>query len=281
VLIALLGGCHSVKELVPPNFRPPENPSGQLDLAKKALQDATPCCTSFADFSYQNQLPWSPKKFELGPGSSVFSLNGQRSYFLSFRLPADGKLPYRVGLKSELNGRWLRSSYLFAPTLVLLDEAFQPVGDQQDVNLCEHVGWSSDTTGAFGSFEIKDPKARYVVVFSSAAQQAANTYWEQSPAAFSAEAPVNMSAAGSFKIPHGPDGVLWVGMMDKAYASAVDNAVCGKAPEGEGVLKTLRDVIPVPLWSDSSSNSAKTSSNASPTDNGSSGNGGNSGGTKP
>jgi len=263
LLIALLGGCHSVKKLVPPNFRPPENPTGQLDLAKKTLQDATPCCTSFADFSYQSQLPWSPQKFELGPGSSVFSLNGQRSYFLSFRLPVDGKLPYRIGLKSELNGRWLRSSYLFAPTVVLLDEAFQPVGEQQDVNLCEHVGWSSDTTGAFGSFDVKNPKARYIVVFSSAAQQASNTYWEQSPAAFSAEAPVNMSAAGSFKIPHGPDGILWVGMMDKAYAGAVDNAVCGKAPAGDGVLKTLRDVIPVPLWSDSSSNAAKTSSSSS------------------
>jgi hypothetical protein len=263
VLIALLGGCHTVKKLVPPNLRPPENPSGQLDQAKKTLQDAIPCCTSFADFSYQSQLPWSPKKFELGPGSSVFSLNGQRSYFLSFRLPADGKLPYRVGLKSELNGRWLRSSYLFAPTVVLLDEAFQPIGDQKDVNLCEHVGWSSDTTGAFGAFDVKDPKARYIVVFSSAAQQAGNTYWEQSPAAFSAEAPVNMSAAGSFKIPHGPDGVLWVGVMDKAYASAVDNAVCGKAPQGEGVLNTLRSVIPVPLWSDAGNDTSKTTDNTS------------------
>ena len=263
LLLALLGGCHTVKKFVPPNLRPPENPTGQLDQAKKTLQDATPCCTSFADFSYQSQLPWSPKKFELGPGSSVFSLNGQRSYFLSFRLPADGKLPYRVGLKSELNGRWLRSSYLFAPTVVLLDEAFQPVGDQKDVNLCEHVGWSSDTTGAFGAFDVKDPKARYIVVFSSAAQQAGNTYWEQSPAAFSAEAPVNMSAAGSFKIPHGPDGILWVGVMDKAYASAVDNAVCGKAPPGDGVLNTLRSVIPVPLWSDPASNTSKTTDNTS------------------
>jgi len=254
-LIALLSGCHDVKEFVPPNLRPPENPTSQLDHARKSLQDATPCCSSFADVSYQAQLPWQPKRFELGPGSSVFSLNGQRSYFLSFRLPVDAKLPYRIGVKSELSGRWLRSSYLFAPTVVMLDEAFQPVGDQQDIGLCQHVGWSSDTTGAFGSYTVKEPRARYVVVFSSAAQQAGNTYWEQSPAAFSAEAPINMNAAGSFKIAHGPDGVLWFGMMDKAYAGAVDNAVCGKAPPGEGVLNTLRNVLPIPLWSEPSDNS--------------------------
>ncbi|HEX7814346.1 hypothetical protein [Dyella sp.] len=262
-LTLLVTACHSAKHLLPPNLRAPENTSAQLDGAKKALQDAIPCCTSFADFSYQAQLPWRPKRFELGPGSSVFSLNGQRSYFLSFRLPTDGKLPYRVGMKSELNGRWLRTSYLFGPTVVLLDEAFQPLGDQKDINLCEHVGWSSATTGAFGSYEVKDPKARYIVVFSSAAQQAGNTYWEQSPAAFSAESPVSMNPSGSFKIPHGPDGVLWVGMMDKDYASAVDNAVCGKPPAGDGLLNTLRNALPIPLWTDNSAGSSNAPGNAS------------------
>ncbi|MFC5740667.1 MalM family protein [Dyella tabacisoli] len=257
VLTLLLGACHSVKVLVPPNFRPPENTDSPLQQARAALQQATPCCSNFADFSYQTLLPWQPKKFELGSGSMVLNLNGERSYFLSFRLPNDAKLPYRVALKSELNGRWLRSSYLFAPTVVLLDEAFQPLGSE-DVNLCEHMGWSSEASGAFGSIEIAHPQARYLVVYSSAKQQADQTYWEQSPAAFSAEAPVRMASAGSFKIPHGPDGTLWVGMMNKTYASAVDNAICGKPAQGEGVLNTLRSAIPAPLWSgQSSSNGSK------------------------
>ena len=264
VFATLLGACHSVKKLVPPNFRPPENPSGQLDQAKKALQDATPCCTSFADFSFQSELPWRPKKFEIGPGSSVFSLNGQRSYFLSFRLPADAKLPYRIGLKAELSGRWLGSSYLFGPTIVLLDDAFQPIGTPQDINLCEHVGWSSETTGAFGAYTVKEDKARYVVLFSSANQQSSNTYWEQSPAAFSAEAPVNMNAAGNFKIPHGPDGTVWIGVIDKAYADAVDNAVCGKAPTGDGLLNALRDALPIPFLSTTGNDNGDKNTTSTP-----------------
>lgn len=243
----LLGACHSVKVLVPPNLRAPTDTGNALEQAKQRLEKATPCCGSFADFSYQTPLPWRPKKFELGPGSMVANLNGVRSYFLAFHLPTDAKLPYTVALKSDLNGRWLHASYLFAPTTVLLDAAFQPI-DSQDVQLCEYMGWSSATTGAFGSLKITSDKARYLVVYSSADQQAGNTYWEQSPATFSAEAPVKMASNGSFRIPHGPDGTIWVGLMNESYQKAVDNAICDKAPQGKGVLNTLRTALPT-HWS--------------------------------
>ncbi|MHA6204212.1 MalM family protein [Dyella soli] len=240
-------GCHNVKTLVPPNLRPPEDTRNSLDQARTALQQATPCCSTFADFSFQNTLPWQPKKFVLGPGSMVASLNGERSYFISFALPREAAMPYRIALKSELSSRWLRASYLFAPTVVLLDEGFQPI-NTQDVGLCEHMGWTDETTGAFGSVEVTDKRARYLVLYSSAKQQSGSTYWEQSPAAFSAEAPVKMAAVGSFKLPHGPDGTVWIGLMDKTYKDAVDNAICAKAAQGSGVLSTLRNSISVPSW---------------------------------
>lgn len=244
---ALLAGCHSVKTLLPPNFRPPAETGNTRDEAMQRLLQATPCCSTFADFSYQHMLPWQPQKFELGGGSMVANLNGTHSYFLAFRLPTDAKLPYRVALKSELNGRWLHTSYLFAPTIVLLDAGFQPIRSK-DIDLCEHMGWGDETTGAFGSLEISSEKARYLLVYSSAAQQSGQTYWEQSPAAFSTKATLNMNSAGSFSVPHGPDGVLWIGMMNTTYAKAVDNAICKKAPEGDGVLSTLRTALPTP-WS--------------------------------
>jgi hypothetical protein len=247
LLGALLAGCHSVKTLLPPNFRPPTDTGNTRDEAMQKLLQATPCCSSFADFSYQHMLPWQPQKFTLGSGSMVANLNGTHSYFLAFRLPTDAKLPYRVALKAELNGRWLHTSYLFAPTIVLLDAGFQPIRSK-DIDLCEHMGWGEETTGAFGSLNIDSEKARYLLVYSSAAQQSGQTYWEQSPAAFSTKATLSMNSAGSFSVPHGPDGSLWIGMMNATYAKAVDNAICKKAPEGDGVLSTLRTVLPTP-WS--------------------------------
>ncbi|GAA0908445.1 hypothetical protein KR767_20470 [Luteibacter anthropi] len=244
--LVTLGACRTI---VPPNFRPPENPSSSINEARKTLDDASPCCGSFADLSYQDMLPWQPQRFELSKDSPVANLNGDRSYFLAFRLPQGAQLPYTIAMKSELNGRWLSSSYLFAPTLVLLDDAFQPL-HSEDIQLCEYIGWTSETTGAFGKFKVDDEKARYLVVYSSTKQQKSQTYWEQSPTTFSAEAPVKMNSAGSFKIQHGPDGVLFLGMQNDTYKKAIGNAVCSKAPQGNGVISTLRDVVSTDLLGD-------------------------------
>ncbi|HEV2680401.1 MAG TPA: MalM family protein [Rhodanobacter sp.] len=255
-LAVLLAGCHSAKVLIPPNLRPPAEDNGKvLKQAQQQLLQATPCCSSYADFSYSSTLPWQPQKFTLGSGSMVANLNGTHSYFLTFRLPADVKLPYRVAMKSELNGRWLHASYLFAPTIVLLDEGFQPI-HSEDIGLCEHMGWSDETTGAFGSVKVNDPQARYLLVYSSAEQQTGKTYWEQSPASFSttSTATLQMNPTGSFSIPHGPDGSLWVGMMNKTYEKTIGNAICKKAPAGDGVLNTLRTALPLPWNKDSGNN---------------------------
>ncbi|MEP6899380.1 MAG: MalM family protein [Rhodanobacter sp.] len=253
-LSTLLGGCHTAKALIPPNFRAPTVDTGDsLKQATKQLQDASPCCSSFADFSYESMLPWQPQKFMLGAGSMVANLNGTHSYFLAFRLPANVKLPYRVAVKSELTGRWLHSSYLFAPTVVVLDDGFQPIRTD-DIGLCEHMGWSDETTGAFGSVEVASDKARYLLVYSSSAQQSGKTYWEQSPASISSSsaATLQMNSTGSFSVPHGPDGALWVGMMNKTYAKAVDSSICKKAPTGDGLLNTIRTVLPIPWSTDKS-----------------------------
>jgi hypothetical protein len=245
VLVAL-AAC---KTIVPPNFRPPEKTTNMIDLARKALEGASPCCGSFADLSYQDTLPWQPQKFELNKDSPVANLNGDRSYFLAFRLPQGAQLPYTIAMKSELNGRWLSSSYLFAPTLVLLDDAFQPI-HSEDIQLCEYIGWTSETTGAFGKFKVVDEKARYLVVYSSAKQQKDQTYWEQNPTTFSAEAPVKMNSVGSFKIPHGPDGVLVLGMQNDTFKKAISKAVCSKASQGNGVISTIREVVTTDILRD-------------------------------
>jgi maltose operon protein len=250
----VLTGCHNAKALLPPNLRPPAETAGDpLKLAQQQLLQATPCCSSFADFSYRSMLPWQPQRFTLGSGSMVANLDGTHSYFLAFRLPTDVKLPYRLALKSELNGRWLHASYLFAPTVVLLDDGFQPIRTD-DIDLCEHMGWSDETTGAFGSVKIDSRKPRYLLVYSSARQQSGKTYWEQSPASFSATtaASLKMNSAGSFSIPHGPDGSLWIGMMNTTYQKAIDSSVCGKPASGDGLLNSL----PLP-WGGSKSGSSR------------------------
>jgi len=64
--------------------------------------------------------------------------------------------------------------------------------------------------------------------------------------------------SGSFSVPHGPDGTIWVGMMNNTYAKAVDNAICKKPQEGDGVLNTLRTALPLP-WSSNTSSTSPSS----------------------
>ena len=238
ITLPVLTGCIAHA----PRKHDAQAPNARAEALQK-LQNATPCCTRFSDFDFQRALPAKPRRFEIKPGLPVADFNGTRSYFLAFTLPADHPVPYRVVLKSEMTGRWLHLSYLFAPSVVVLDAAYRPL-ETTDVKQCEYIGWSSSTTGALGSVNIDTKRARYLVVYTSGDQLASSTYWEQSPTAFSADAPVKMAASGSFQISHGPDGSLYVGLMTPRYASAESEAICGKRPhQGKGALSTLRSLI--------------------------------------
>src|SRR5689334_3981354 len=180
--IALLPGCaHSVKlPLVPlalPSLAAAPPPS--RDDSIKKLQSATPCCKAWTELPFKNALPEKPKDYVFDASSPVADIGGQRTHFLTFVLPAFDK-PYRVLFKAEPSARHLQSSYLFAPTVTVLDAQFEPLRSE-DVKLCEYIGWRPALSGAFGSFSVDDGQAKYLVITTSDAQLKASTYWEQSP----------------------------------------------------------------------------------------------------
>ncbi|GAP65837.1 hypothetical protein MBSD_n1128 [Mizugakiibacter sediminis] len=250
VLAAGLGaGC----SIVPALPQPAQEPT--LAEAAARLAQRTPCCRDWSELDFDTRLPAEPRRFRFDDPMPVVEIGGQRSYALALRLPASEK-PYAVLFKAELSGRWLRSSYLFAPTAVLLDADLRPLRTV-DVPLCESIGLTEATTGAFGRLDVDDPAARYLVVASLASQLAATTYWEQSPAglgndiligggaALGKSAP--MSASGSFQIPHGPAGVLYVGRLTPKYERVLSDAICGKPDTGQGLLKDLRGALGKPF----------------------------------
>lgn len=242
LLCAGLLACHTVGRLDPFKALPQAPDMTQvLAQAKLKLQRATPCCNSYADFSYQTRLPWQPTRFQFGANSPVANLNGSRTHFMTFALPYGLKLPYEIGFKAEINGRWVHSSYLFAPTFTVLDAAFQPIANQ-DVALCEYMGWSDATSGAFGRVVIHAPEARYLVLYSSASQLSSNTYWEQSTVDDTAGTGLMggmRDSNSTMQVQHGPDGAFWVGMMSNAYRRALDKAICEKPKPGNGLLSDL------------------------------------------
>jgi hypothetical protein len=238
--ITQLSACaHSVKLPLVPVALPAlaATPPPSRDDAIKKLQTATPCCKAWTELPFKNALPEKPKDYVFDANSPVADIGNQRTHFLTFVLPSFDK-PYRVLFKAEPSARHLQSSYLFAPTVTVLDAQFEPLRSE-DVKLCEYIGWRPALSGAFGSFSVDDREARYLVITTSDAQLKATTYWEQSPAGFTSDVLSPPASSGSFSIPHGPDGPLSVGLLTGGYESAVDNAICAKPKSGAGLLPQL------------------------------------------
>lgn len=223
VLLALLAACaHApLTASAPPPSR---------DEAIKQLQADTPCCKTWSELPFHHALPKDLHEYLFESSSPVAELDGQRTHYLTFVLPAFDK-PYRVLFRARPTARHLGSSYLFAPTATLLDAKFQPLRSEE-VKLCEYIGWRPSLSGAFGSLTVNDARAKYLVITTSAAQLKGSTYWEQSPAGFNLDVFSPPTSSGSFTIPHGPDGELAVGKLTRSYRSAVDNAICGRPPQG-------------------------------------------------
>ncbi|MGH8213242.1 MAG: hypothetical protein ACREPP_08460 [Rhodanobacteraceae bacterium] len=242
ISFALLAACaHSVK-LPLTNVALPAlaaAPPPSRDQAIKRLQSTTPCCKAWNELPFKSALPERPKDYVFDANSPVADIGGPRTHFLTFVLP-DFDKPYRVLFKAQPSARHLQSSYLFAPTVTVLDARFQPLRSE-DVKLCEYIGWRPALSGAFGSFGIDDGQAKYLVITTSDAQLKASTYWEQSPAGFTSDVSSSPASSGSFSIPHGPDGPLSVGLLTSQYRGAVDDAICRKPQGGSGLLSQLRD----------------------------------------
>lgn len=237
--IALLAACtHAVKvPLTPvtvalPSLSAPPPPS--RDAALKQLQAVTPCCKAWSELPYHRALPVEPEDFVFDRFSPAADLDGQRTHFLGFVLPAYQQR-YRVLFKAQPSARHLQSSYLFAPTITLLDAHFQPLRSE-DLKLCEYLGWRPALSGAFGTFTVDDKRAKYLVITASPAQLKATTYWEQSPAGFTADVAPDPASRGNFSIPHGPDGALGFGLLTPQYEGAVKNGLCGKPKKSAGLL---------------------------------------------
>ncbi|HEX5489547.1 MAG TPA: hypothetical protein VFX04_10430 [Rhodanobacteraceae bacterium] len=247
----LLAGCaHSIK--LPLLGTIDNTPPPSRDAAMQRLETKPPCCHAWADLPFHDILPREPREFTVDRFSPVAVLDGEHTHFLTFELPKFRK-SYRVVFQTQPSARHLGNSFLFAPTVTLLNANYEPIS-RTDVALCVYINWRPSMSGGFGAVTIDNPNAQYLVVTTSKKQLAATTYWAQSPTSFS---DVNVPSAsafasikpstpvtrGSFNVPHGPEGTLYLGKMTPAYADAVDNGLCGKPQPGAGLLPELRNAL--------------------------------------
>lgn len=251
VATLLLAGCtHSIK--LPLLGTIDNTPPPSRDAAMKRLKAKAPCCHAWADLPFHDTLPSEPREFTVDHFSPVAVLDNEPTHFLTFVLPKYKK-SYRVVFQTEPSARHLGNSFLFAPTVTLLNANYEPIS-RTDVSLCVYINWRPSMSGGFGAIKIDNPDVQYLVVTTSRKQLAAATYWAQSPtsfsnvnvpsaSAFASIKPATPVTSGNFNVPHGPEGTLYLGKMTPAYAAAVDNGLCGKPQSGPGLLPELKQSL--------------------------------------
>lgn len=144
------------------------------ETARASLQSAAVCCESMAQFRYEPLAEGEEVRFNLDASSTAFVFESGKSYFKAFRLP--GKtLPYRVKVTSFALGDTIERAHIFNPQVALLDDSFAIVGQRAPGDFTfGKAGFSEAAEKTWGlrlKFEgsvlVDNPRARYVVIFTT------------------------------------------------------------------------------------------------------------------
>ncbi len=151
--------------------------------ATSSLQKAHVCCESMAEFEY-DQLG-EGVRFNLDVSSAAFKVPAGKSYFKAFRLPVR-ELPYRIKIRSFALGEHVSKAHVFFPQVALLDERFDFIRQSAPADFVltkTDVKEAAAETGGLpikleGSVLVDDPKAKYVVVYTTDELLARSTPYE-------------------------------------------------------------------------------------------------------
>jgi maltose operon periplasmic protein len=174
LLLLLLSSC---AEMV--NYR----------TAVDSFMDATPCCTSIAEFKYDPLPSDEPVTFRFDENSDSFVFPSGKSYFKAFRLPSK-EIPYRIHVKSFALGEGIHSAHIFYPQIALLDDRFTvwKLSDPRDFVL-KKAGFKETISVSWGmmlklegSMQVDIADARYLVIYTTKELMVKTSeYWAKRP----------------------------------------------------------------------------------------------------
>jgi len=143
--------------------------------AVDSFMNSTPCCTSMAEFKYEQLSSVEPVTFKLDETSDSFIFPSGKSYFMAFRLPKK-EPPYRINVKSFALGETIDKAHVFYPQLALLDDNFtirkkSNPGDfilkKAGIRETASVSWGLLMLKLEGSILVDIPDARYLLVYTT------------------------------------------------------------------------------------------------------------------
>lgn len=134
------------------------------------------CCTAMKELRYESIARGEEKSFDLNEHSPAYAFESGKSYFRAFILPQDG-LPYTVTVQSYMLGESIDVAYIFAPAIMTLNDAFEPVrrSDPADFRL-KQAGFTETVEQTWGlmyklegqvSFSGENSNEKYLIVLTT------------------------------------------------------------------------------------------------------------------
>lgn len=90
------------------------------------FEQKRPCCASFREFSFEKLSNGNAVSFELEAKSDLYGFDTGKSYFKAFELPPYSS-PYRLIVKSYMQGDHINTAYIFSPHILTLDSEYKLV----------------------------------------------------------------------------------------------------------------------------------------------------------
>lgn len=171
ILIAL-AGCSS--PLMAPHAPTLSAPQGQ-----QALASAVDCCTSLSNLPYRPITAQDTLSLALTPETPAHDFGNGKSFFHAFELPQNNG-PIALSITSPI-----RDGQVFAPTILVLDSAFQPVREISSDSLTVRRPTGFTTARLTGEFSLTPgPDAQYLVIYTSDRDRQASTQYESEEKAY-------------------------------------------------------------------------------------------------
>ncbi|OHV08666.1 MalM family protein [Kushneria phosphatilytica] len=148
--------------------------SAQMSRGGQALLSQTSdCCSTLAGLPYQSLQSGQSRTLTFNADTPAHQFSDGKSFFHAFALP-DSRQPLVLQVTSPID-----QQQVFAPSLLLLDNNFQPVervGSDQLTYQGPNGFRDSRLTGSFSV--MPGPDAAYVVLYTSDSDRAATTTYE-------------------------------------------------------------------------------------------------------
>ena len=149
-------------------------PTVSHQTAMNSLNNSVSCCTSLAQFKFDQLVGGEEISFRLDESSEAFAFKTGKSYYKMFRLP-ERELPYSIKISSFDLDNSVDNDLVFYPQIALLDDRFVIIRKSSPASFSLSIAGFEERVPALWSWRFKlegyvpidSPNEKYILIYTT------------------------------------------------------------------------------------------------------------------